>query len=166
MDYCWLHSEIEDPVERLEASHKAAVEMKEHLKASVAAGADLNAIFQVCPPWLISAIRWYINRQKGKLGFFGNVVISNVPGPREPIYLNRYKLDSWFSTGQVFDGSCLNMTMWSYCGNANLCILADDKIIPDGWILYNYFVEELNALAALIPGQVADTAAEPEQPTD
>ena len=151
VDYCWLHSEIEDPVERLAASHEAALAMKEHLQASVAVGADLNALFQVCPPWLISVIRWYINRQRGALGFFGNAALSNVPGPREPIYLNRYKLDSWFSTGQVFDGSSVNMTMWSYCGSANLCILADEKIIPDGWIIYDYFVEELDHLVALVP---------------
>ena len=85
------------------------------------------------------------------------MVLSNVPGPREPIYLNRYKLDSWFSTGQVLDGSCLNMTMWSYCGTANLCILSDSEIIPDGWLMYDYFVQELDTLAGLIPkAQTAD----------
>ncbi len=127
--------------------------MKAHLRETLSAGADLNAVFQLCPPWLVSAIRWYINRQKGALGFFGNLVISNVPGPREAIYLNRYKLDNWFSTGQVFDGSCLNMTMWSYCDKASLCILADEEVIPDGWLVYNAFVKELDALAALIPEQ-------------
>ena len=159
VDYCWLHSEIEDPVERLAASHQSAAAMKEHLKASVEAGADLNALLQVCPPWLISVIRWYINRQRGALGFFGNAALSNVPGPREPIYINRYKLDSWFSTGQVFDGSSVNMTMWSYCGSANLCILADEKVIPDGWLVYDYFVQELDQLVALLP----DTQQDPQQ---
>ena len=150
-DYCWLHSEIEDPVKRLMASHKAAVEMKEHMKATVEAGADLSALFQVCPPWIMGALRWYINRQQGGLGMFGNLVLSNVPGPREPIYFNNYKLDSWFSTGQVFDGSCINITMWSYCEHANLCILADSKVIADGWVPFGYFVEELDKLVALIP---------------
>jgi diacylglycerol O-acyltransferase len=163
VDYCWIHSDIEDPVQRLQASHESALQMKEHLKASVAAGADLNAIFQVCPPYLISAIRWYINKQKGALGLFGNLAISNVPGPREPLYLNRYKLDNWFSTGQVFDGSCLNMTMWSYCEHANLCILADDKIIPDGWLLFGYFVAELDVLVNLIPDKTPGNLPSPEE---
>jgi diacylglycerol O-acyltransferase len=156
VDYCWLHSEIEDPVERLRASHEAAVEMKAHLAATIAAGSDLKAIFQVFPPWLVTIVRRYINSKKGSLGLFGNMLISNVPGPRDPIYFNKYKLDSWYSTGQVFDGSCVNMTMWSYCGRANLCILADQRIIPDGWIVYNYFIEELQALIAQIPMQQAD----------
>jgi WS/DGAT/MGAT family acyltransferase len=159
-DYCWLRSDLADPMKRLHASHEAAAEMKEHMRATVAAGADLNALMQIVPPWGIKLLRWYINRQEGSLGLFGNVVTSNVPGPREPIYLNRYKLDSWFSTGQIFDGSCLNMTLWSYCGHANLCILADQSIIPDGWVLYDYFVEELDTLVSLIPEQ-AGTGAVP-----
>jgi len=134
------------------------VEMKEHLKATVEAGADLNALLQVCPPWVMGAVNWYIKRQQGSIGMFGNLVLSNVPGPRESIYFNTYKLDSWFSTGQIFDGSCINITMWSYCGHANLCILADDKVIPDGWIPIAYFVEELDKLVALIPA--AATAQE------
>jgi WS/DGAT/MGAT family acyltransferase len=154
LDYCWLHSEIEDPIERLRASHEASQQMKEHLKASVEAGADINAIFQVCPPWLIALIRWYINRQQGAISFFANAILSNVPGPREPIYINRYKLDSWFSTGQIVDGTCINMTMWSYCGRANLCILADEEIIPDGWVVFQYFLTELAVLVELTPDAI------------
>lgn len=153
VDYCWLHSEIEDPLERLTASHKAAVEMKEHLQATVEAGADLNALFQICPPWVMGALRWYIRRQEGEMGMFGNLVLSNVPGPREPVYCNTYKMVDWFSTGQIFDGSSLNITLWSYCDHANLCILGDQKVLPDGWVLYDYFVEELDKLVALIPQQ-------------
>ena len=41
--------------------------------------------------------------------------------------------------------------MWSYCDDANLCILADSKVISDGWIPFGYFVEELDKLVALIP---------------
>ncbi|MCB1733191.1 MAG: DUF1298 domain-containing protein, partial [Halieaceae bacterium] len=86
---------------------------------------------------------------------FGNLVLSNVPGPREPVYFNTYKMVDWFSTGQVFDGSSLNITLWSYCDHANLCILADQKVLPDGWVLYDYFVEELDRLVDLIPAQDA-----------
>jgi WS/DGAT/MGAT family acyltransferase len=158
-DYCWLHCEIEDPLERLRASHEAAAQMKQHLKASVAAGADVSALLQVSPPWLINAIRWYVNSKKGRISMFGNLALSNVPGPREPLYINRYKLDRWFSTGQVFDGTSLNMTMWSYCDSVSLCIVADQKAVPDGWALFNYFVKELDTLADLIPPQQAEHKA-------
>jgi hypothetical protein len=60
-------------------------------------------------------------------------------------------LDNWFSTGQIIDGTCLNMTMWSYCDNVNLCILADKKVLPDGWKLFAYFKQELETLVSLVP---------------
>ena len=33
---------------------------------------------------------------------------------------------------------------------ANLCILADSKVLPDGWVLYDYFGEELKTLLSLV----------------
>ena len=78
-----------------------------------------------------------------------------MPGPREPIYIDRYKLDSWFSTGQIVDGTCINMTMWSYCGRANLCVLADKEVIPDGWVVFQYFLTELARLVELSPDAIA-----------
>ncbi len=55
-DFCWLRSDIADPVERLRASHEANVEMKEHLKEVKEAGADINAVMQVLPPWAIKIL--------------------------------------------------------------------------------------------------------------
>ncbi len=153
LDYCWLPTNLEDPLERLRAAHDAAINMKEHLKACAEAGADLNSLFQVTPPWLARVVNWYVRKKQGNFSLFANVILSNVPGPREPIYLDQYKLDSWFSTGQIFEGTGLNMTMWSYCGRANLCILIDKQILDDGWYLYDAFVDELKTLVALIPEQ-------------
>ena len=152
MDYCWLHTDIEDPLQRLHASHKAAGEMKEHLQKMVAMNADFGAIMKVLPPVCVKAFSWWLReKKKGSLSLFANVALSNVPGPRKPLFLDKYKLDNWFSTGQVVDGTCLNMTMWSYCQNVNLCVLADQKVLPDGWLLFDYFVSELKALVQLVP---------------
>ena len=152
MDYCWLHTDIEDPLQRLHASHKAANEMKEHLRKSTEMNADFSAIMKVMPPWVGKALGWWLReKKKGSLSLFANVALSNVPGPRKQLYSGKYKLDNWFSTGQIVDGTCLNMTMWSYCQNVNLCILADKKVLPDGWKLYGYFTRELATLVSLVP---------------
>lgn len=150
LDYCWVHSEIADPRKRLEASQQANAEMKQHLKEVRDAGADINAIMQILPPWAIRMLRKAIHRAGGRVSFFGNLVLSNVPGPREPLYLDHWKLANWFSTGQIIDGSALNITMWSYCGQANICILIDREVLKDGWKLYGYFIDELDALAAIV----------------
>ena len=149
MDFCWLRSDIDDPVKRLQASHEANVEMKQHIKAVKEAGADISSVMQVVPPWGIPLIRKAIHRRGGSLGMGGNVALSNVPGPKEALYLDNWKLANWYSTGQIFDGTALNITMWSYCGQANICMLIDREVLEDGWRLFNYFVEELNALLAV-----------------
>jgi hypothetical protein len=69
------------------------------------------------------------------------------------------KVENWFSTGQILDGSALNITMWSYCGKANLCILTDSTLLPDGWVLYDYFCEELAMLSAVADQQVTEATA-------
>ena len=160
-DYSWLHSEIADPVERLQASHISANQMKQH--ASASKGADIGTIVALLPPWTVKILGWLIRRNAGAIGILGNVILSNVPGPRVPLYMNHTRLDNWFSTGQVFDGSSLNMTLWSYCDKANLCILADKQALPDGWVLYDYFMQELQALIEAGQRQAQQTTEEKVQ---
>ena len=95
-------------------------------------------------------MRKAIHRTGGRVGFSGNLLLSNVPGPKQALYLDHWKVANWFSTGQIFDGTALNITMWSYCGQANICMLIDREVLKDGWGLFNYFVDELNALVALV----------------
>jgi len=127
------------------------VEMKEHIKAVKEAGADISSVMQVVPPWAIPLIRKAIHRRGGSFGLFGNVLLSNVPGPKEALYLDNWKLANWYSTGQIADGTGINITIWSYCGQANICMLIDREVLADGWRLFNYFVDELDALLAVTP---------------
>ncbi len=107
-DFTWLHTEIEDPLERLEASHASAAEMKLHIEA--ARGSDLTSMSQLAPMFATRLIAWMIRKKGGNFGLAGNVAVSNVPGPRKPLYFGPMEVENWFSTGQVFDGSALNMT--------------------------------------------------------
>ena len=158
LEFCWLHTDIEDPLERLQACHDSAKDMKEYIAAT--RGVDKSALFDLMPQWLTRLVVWAIHRKDGRMGIFGNVILSNVPGPREPLYGGPFPVDNWFSTGQVFDGSSLNMTMWTYCGKANLCIFADSQVLPDGWKLYNYFCDELDLLIERGSSNVKQTATE------
>jgi diacylglycerol O-acyltransferase / wax synthase len=141
IDYMWLRSDVADPVERLRKCHEAASVMKEYFKASE--GGDLVSILGVLPPpgtWLLNRI---IGSKQGRTGLLGNLVLSNVAGPPKPLYFGSTRIENWFSTGQVGDGCTLNMTVWSYAGNMNLNVVADSKVIPDGWVLIDYFQEAL-----------------------
>lgn len=45
-----------------------------------------------------------------------NVTISNVPGPREPLYLRGSRLEAMFPVSAVTHGQALNITCYSYAG--------------------------------------------------
>ena len=91
------------------------------------------------------------------------MVVSNVPGPREPRYLGRWRVDRWFSTGQITHGATLNMTVWSYGDQFNLCVLADAVAVPDTWELVRGFGASLDKLIAV--ARVQDTSTPSRTPS-
>jgi hypothetical protein len=88
-----------------------------------------------------------------------NVVVSNVPGPRDELYLGRWRLHNWFSTGQVLPGLALNFTGWSYCDQFNVCVLADASAVNDTWAMIDGFRESLRELMEVADRQEADSSA-------
>jgi WS/DGAT/MGAT family acyltransferase len=138
-DYLAMPVHLADPLERLQAAAHAGNVMKDHIKASE--GADISTILEITPPVLIRLMDWMVKYKNGKFGVWGNAAISNVPGPRQPLYLGAMQLKNWISMGMVAHGLGLNTTVWSYAGQFNLCILADQKLLPDGWELVEYYRE-------------------------
>ena len=53
-----------------------------------------------------------------------NVIISNVPGPREPLYWNGARLEGMYPVSIVLDRIALNMTLTSYRGHIELGLIA------------------------------------------
>ena len=165
-DYLAMPVHLADPEARLKAAAHAGNVMKEHLVA--AEGADLSNIVEITPPILIRLLDWVVKYKEGKFGIWGNAAISNVPGPREPLYMGSMKLKNWISMGMIAHGLGLNTTVWSYAGQFNLCILADKKLIPDGWELAGYFREafaEYRQLLETRNQQEAEAAAAPGSAT-
>lgn len=136
-DYLAMPIHLDDPMARLQASAHAGNVMKEHLAA--AEGLDLSSILEVTPPLAIRLLDWVVKHKEGKFGVWGNAAISNVAGPREPLYMGAMRLSNWVSMGMVAHGLGTNTTVWSYAGKFNLCVLADKNLLPDGWELMGYF---------------------------
>ncbi|KAA8732713.1 wax ester/triacylglycerol synthase family O-acyltransferase [Acinetobacter qingfengensis] len=59
-----------------------------------------------------------------------NLVISNVPGPSEPLYWNGAMLDALYPVSIVLDGQALNITMTSYLDKLEVGITACRQAIP------------------------------------
>jgi WS/DGAT/MGAT family acyltransferase len=151
ISYVWLHTDIEDPLERLKASHKASTEAKLAYQSKGAAeGSHFATWLELVPPMMAKTASVLLRSSQGKVSLGGNVAVSNVPGPRVPLYIDYTKLSAWFSTGQIMEGMGLNITVWSYVDQFNFSFLACRELVPDIWDLVEDVktsMKELNELA-------------------
>ncbi|MEM9123879.1 MAG: wax ester/triacylglycerol synthase family O-acyltransferase, partial [Pseudomonadota bacterium] len=60
-----------------------------------------------------------------------NLVISNVPGPREPLYLNGAKLVANYPLSVLVHGLALNITVTSYLDSMDFGLMGTRDILPD-----------------------------------
>ncbi len=81
-----------------------------------------------------------------------NMVISNVPGPRQPLYIAGAELVDFFSVGPVLEGMPLNITAWSYGGCMNFGILASPRTCSN--------IERLPELLSISLAELAEATAE------
>jgi WS/DGAT/MGAT family acyltransferase len=126
-----LHTDIADPVERLRAISRttnAAKEMQRTL------GADMLADWsQFAPPAPFAAFMRAYSRRRGadrhRAPF--NLVVSNVPGPRESVTFGGARMTEMFSVGPILEGISLNVTVWSYLDQMHFSLLSCPDNIPD-----------------------------------
>ncbi len=75
-----------------------------------------------------------------------NVVISNVPGPREPLYFAGAKLDAYIPVSTISDGVGLNITVHSYADRMDFGLISDRELVPDLWHLVDLHIAEVERL--------------------
>jgi diacylglycerol O-acyltransferase / wax synthase len=75
-----------------------------------------------------------------------NLVISNVPGPREPLYFAGAQLCHQFPVSIVTDGQGLNITVVSYLDRLDFGFVADRFLVPDVWDLADMHIDEIGRL--------------------
>lgn len=75
-----------------------------------------------------------------------NLVISNVPGPREKQYFNGALLESMYATSLLLSGQALNITVSNFGDNLDMGILACPDLCPSPQRIAVYAGEEIETL--------------------
>ena len=126
-----LPTHLEDPLDRLAAVHEVTVAAKE---VHNLLGVDMLADWvEFTPPRPYA----YLARQYSRLRIADrhrppiNVVVSNVPGPREPLFIAGARLESIYSVGPVLENIGLNVTAWSYLDQVHVSAIACRDVLPD-----------------------------------
>lgn len=139
-----MGTDIDDPVERLEAITAATRASKAQLQTmsptaiiaytaallAPAGGQIAGALTGIQPPWRYTF----------------NLCVSNVPGPREPLYFNGSRLEATYPVSIPIHGMALNITLQTYADTMNLGFIGCRDRLPH---LQRLAVYTGNALAAL-----------------
>ena len=141
-----LATDIDNPIERLEAISENTQRGKTYQSAMGAK--SLSNLAEVVPFGVANqAARLYsrFNLAKVHNPVF-NAVITNVPGPNIPIYLQGHKLLSVMGMAPIIDGMGLIITILSYNGLITLSPTSDENSMPDIDIFTRYLRESANEL--------------------
>jgi hypothetical protein len=126
-----IGTHIADPFGRLQFVHEEAGASK---ALTNAAGArQMSEYSQFMPSTLTGlAARLYVRLGlANRIAPMFNTVITNIPGPPVPLYMNGARLVTQFGLGPVFEGMGIIHPVWSYCGRITISFTSDREIMPD-----------------------------------
>ena len=126
-----LATDVDDPVERLQRISATTAESKVVQRTL---GPDMLVDWvEYAPPGPLSlALRWYSrSRAASRHPSPFNVIVSNVPGPKEAATISGTELVDLYSVGPILEGIGLNITVWSYVDRMNFSLLSCPALIGD-----------------------------------
>jgi WS/DGAT/MGAT family acyltransferase len=146
-----LPTNEESAERRLVLTHETLRSAKERHRA-VPASAMQGADTLMMPALFIRATR-AATVLTGLAGASANTVISNVPGPPEPVYVAGARVEALYPIGGVIEGfGGFTSIVFSYCGGLDLGIVTDRDAPADPWRLSELYRESHEELVALAGG--------------
>jgi WS/DGAT/MGAT family acyltransferase len=122
---CSLGTHLDDPAERLGAIHESMRGNKEVLSQLPRAQAMALAATFILGP---AAVGGLPGLRSAPPPF--NVCISNVPGVREPLYLNGARLDANYPMSIALDGQALNITLATSADSLDFGLVGCRRAVP------------------------------------
>jgi diacylglycerol O-acyltransferase len=138
---CNLATDVADPAARLAAVHDSMEDGKRSLRSMSPAQVTIASAVTMLP-MLFSTVAGV--RRVASPPY--NVVISNIPGPTEPLYWNGAKLEGVYPLSIPMDGQALNITVTSYNGSMDFGLTGCRRTVPHLQRLLTYLDEGLTEL--------------------
>jgi WS/DGAT/MGAT family acyltransferase len=120
-----LATNVADPAERLAAVIASTKSAKEQLQ-----GMSKAAILQYSALLVAPFMLQLIPGAAGRVPPAFNLVISNVPGPEEPLYFRGARLEASYPVSIPVHGMALNITCNSYAGSMNFGFIGCRDTLP------------------------------------
>lgn len=122
---CNLATDSDDPAERLQTisdsmrGNKNVFSQLPRFQALALSAVNMSALaLAAVPGWVSSTSPPF------------NIVISNVPGPTQPIYYGGARLDGNYPLSIVLDGQALNITLATNAGNLDFGLVGCRRSVP------------------------------------
>ena len=136
-----LGTDLDDPADRLASIHASMKTGKEALgsmsQLQIMAMSALGMAPSIVTPML---------RLHGIIRPPFNLIISNVPGPKKPMYLNGAKMTGTYPLSIPINGMALNITCNSYADDMDFGLTGCRRSVPHLQRLLTHLDDELAAL--------------------
>ncbi len=165
-----LATNLADPLRRLHAVRSAAGAAKAlttHARSIIPTDFPSLGV-----PWLLGGLAWLYGRSglAKRIPPLANLAISNVPGPRQPLYLAGGQIRACWPLSIVHHGLGLNITVFSYCDSLDFGFTVAQDAVPDVDLLAQALtaayaeLDELPAAADEVPvkPRVGAAAGQPD----
>ena len=140
---CNLATDITDLKERMNTIHASMTIGKD--KFGRMAQAQVINYSAISYAW--EGVNLLTNAYPKKQAF--NILISNVPGPKETLYWNGAALTALYPASVIFNGQALNITLTSYLDKMHFGIIGCSRTLPNLEQLPDLIEAELTKLEAL-----------------
>ncbi|WP_298372224.1 wax ester/triacylglycerol synthase family O-acyltransferase [uncultured Bradyrhizobium sp.] len=148
-----LATDIDDLPTRFKAIHassEAAKAVVRELKPVLGVDVPITG-----SPWLMTGLASLLGRSNlaSRMPAAGNVLISNVPGPGQNLYMAGARMVHYFPVSIPYHGSALNITVHSYAGLLEFGLTACRRVLTqdESYEMIEHLRAALRAIEALPP---------------
>ncbi len=127
---CNLGTHLEDPADRLALVQESMAHGKRRFEGLSALQIMLLSSLSVAPAALSIGPLGKVEFMEPLLRPPFNVVISNVPGPRKPLYFRGSAMEGMYPVSVVVDGQAMNITVTSYGNSLDFGIIGCRRTVP------------------------------------